>query len=585
MRRIVVIAAGPAGISAATRIKRRLPEHEVNVIIPAAVAGTQDAFGPAGRRRNLALPNLETLASREVGILEAQDIMPDLAEGEITVSSSRGSLPIRYTDLVLEVPATVRLPRALHKAANVFSWPMPGFAADPGPCDAALAEAAASNSPVLVVGSGVSALDAVCLALEAGAKVRWLRVKESESPAVETQLDALLLRFFGPDVLRIDCPDIAADRLGLGLNADGTRLERVILPDGSEYDAACSIWTTPLMGRHPILREPGVILDAQGRISLSDDRPEGPPLVLMGSGAAVPGAVLPVSGCALPAWPGGSEAAEFSAWTALDTVVAVVAAVAADGKQAPAPGNGTLAVREAMLCLPGENAARNLRLQRAGLSLAEAQALGRDAEYAIVSSRDGAFALGACDSLVRDAEIILALTVDRPSRTLLGVQVLGLGPVADLGDGLFGLALAALAEGVRLDTPARRPALGLCSRMFAAACAIVCNKLDTLIKGVTPDEFLTSRQAGAEFFTLDLRSLPDWREGRVPGAYNIPLPQLKKRLQDEVPRFTPLVLVSADGRDAYAVACRLAGLGATDLYVLDGGMRLWPYETERGGSV
>jgi rhodanese-related sulfurtransferase len=579
VRRIVVIAAGPAGISAATRIKRRLPEHEINVIIPAAVAGTQDASGPVGRRRSLALPNLEMVASREVGILEAQDIMPDLAEGEVTVKSSRGTLPIRYTDLVLEVPATVRLPRALHKAANVFTWPMPGFADDPGPCDAALAEAASSGSPVLVVGSGVPALDAVCLALEAGAKVRWLRVRESESPVLETQLDALILRFFGPDVIPIDCPDIAADRLDFGLNGDGTRLERVVLPDGSEYDAACSIWTTPLMGRHPILREPGVILDAQGRISLSDDRPEGPPLVLMGNGAAVPGAVLPVSGCALPAWPGGNEAAEFSAWTALDDVVA---GVAAGGKQAPVPVNGTLAVREARLCLPGENAVRNLHLQRAGLSLAEAQALGWDAEYAIVSSRDGAFALGTCDSLMRDAEIILTLTADRPSRTLLGVQVLGLGPGADLGDGLFGMALATLAEGVRLDTPARRSALGVCSRMFASACAILCNKLDTLIKGVSPDEFLASRQAGAEFFTLDLRSLPDWREGHVPGAYNIPLPQLKKRLQDEVPRFTPIVLVSADGRDAYAVACRLAGLGATDLYVLDGGMRLWPYETEQG---
>jgi len=42
------------------------------------------------------------------------------------------------------------------------------------------------------------------------------------------------------------------------------------------------------------------------------------------------------------------------------------------------------------------------------------------------------------------------------------------------------------------------------------------------------------------------------------------------------------VLVSADGKDAYAVACRLAGLGATSLYVLDGGMRLWPYDEEKG---
>ena len=66
----------------------------------------------------------------------------------------------------------------------------------------------------------------------------------------------------------------------------------------------------------------------------------------------------------------------------------------------------------------------------------------------------------------------------------------------------------------------------------------------------------------------------------MPGAYNIPLAQLKKRLQDEVPRFTPLVLVCAAGDEAYAAAARLAGLGATDLYVLDGGMDVWPYSLD-----
>ena len=566
MRRIVVIAAGPAGILAATRIKRRLPEHEINVIIPAAIAdASTERFGPAAKRRAMALPNLEILASREVGVLEAQDIMPDLAEGEITVTSSRGQLPVRYTDLVLEAPAVVRLPRALNKAGNVFAWPMSGFAAQPEPCDAALAAASASGLPVLVVGSGVAALDAVCLALEAGAKAHWLRVRERETPGLEAQLNALALRFLGPNVTHTDCQDIAADRLSLVLDESGTRLERIVLPDGAGVDLSCALWTTPLMGRHPVLREDGIVLDPRGRLCMAEEGPAGPPVTLMGSGAAVPGAVLHLSGVELPAWPGGRETAEFSAWAAVDAVA---------GKASPIPGDGVLAVREAGLNLPGERSARNLFLQRAGLSLAEAQEREREAEYAIVSSGEGAMAHGA--------ELVLALTADRSSRTLLGAQALALGAAKDTADGLFGMALAALAEGVRLDALARRFGSGVASRMLSLAASILCNKMDTVIKGITPDEFLASRQAGAEFFTLDLRSLPDWRVGHVPGAYNIPLPQLKKRLQDEVPRFTPIVLVSADGRDAYAVASRLAGLGATDLYVLDGGMRLWPHEVEKG---
>ena len=106
------------------------------------------------------------------------------------------------------------------------------------------------------------------------------------------------------------------------------------------------------------------------------------------------------------------------------------------------------------------------------------------------------------------------------------------------------------------------------------------NKLAGRYFGITPDEFIASREAGAEFFTLDLRSTPDWRAGHVPDAYNIPHTQLRKRLQDEVPRFTPIVLVAATSDAAWSVACMLGGLGATDLYVLDGGMAFWPHALE-----
>lgn len=572
MRRIVIIAAGPSGVRAATRIKRRLPEHEVNLVVPAAIAAPQAGpDGPAARRRDKLLPNLEVLASREIGILEAQDIMPDLTRGEITVSSARGKLPIRYTDLVLEVPATVRLPRPLQKAENVFCWPMPEFAAETAPCDTALAIAASSGGFVLVVGSGAAALDAVCLALEAGAKVCWLRLKESGAPAVEAQLGGLIVRYFDSGVRIVDCPDLTADKLGFVFDPSGARLARVTLPDGREFDFSCVLWTTPLMGRHPVLREPGIELDSLGRIYVSENLSQDSCVVLMGSGSVVPGATLPGSGLVLPAWPGGDEAARYSAWAAIDAIT---------GKTAPGAGSGVFAVREAGFCQPAPETGKTMRFFRAGLSLAESQALGRDADYAVVSSRG--VAVGGSESLDQGAELVLCLTVDRVSRTLLGAQVLSLGPARDAADGLFALALAALAGGSNVEELARRSGTGLVSRLFSLAASILRNKLDTVIKGITPDEFLASYRAGAEFFTLDLRSLPDWRAGRVPGAYNIPLPQLKKRLQDEVPRFTPIVLVSGDGRDAYAVACRLASLGATDLYVLDGGMQLWPYEVEQG---
>lgn len=580
MRRIVVIAASMAGVRAATRLKRRLFEHEINVILPAVLTQPPAMEGPVGKRRAENLPNLELLATREVGVVEAQDIMPDLEAKELNVTSSRGSITIRYSDLIMEVPATVRLPRSLQRCGNVFGWPMPSFAANPEPCDRALAACASSGQPVIVVGNGMAALDAALLARQAGADVRWVRTAEQEGAALDSHLTALALRRLGAPALSVVLADCPADRLTLSVSNDGTRLEKIAAPEDSSAafslelsPDSCCFWTTPLMGRHPILREEGVFLDGAGHIFTGEGYTERLGLHLMGSGAAVPAANLIFSGADMPATPGGEESADLSAWLVVD-------AVAGDkplGLSSHNIAKGTLGVRRA--AVPG------LAFCRAGVTLSEAEEQGLEAETAVLGL--GEEHMTATDSsgqeLIGGQSPVLAMSLvcDKASRTVIGVQVLGLGSAWTQADGLFNMALAALADGAPLAALARRGHTGLSGYVLSTAAAVLLNKLDTVVKGISPDELLASRDAGAEFFTLDLRSLPDWRAGHVPGAYNIPLPQLKKRLQDEVPRFTPIVLISSGGRDAYAVARKLAGLGATSLYVLDGGMRLWPYELEK----
>jgi rhodanese-related sulfurtransferase len=348
------------------------------------------------------------------------------------------------------------------------------------------------------------------------------------------------------------------------------------------------------------LREEGVQLDACGRITLGENFPGDAGLVLMGSGAALPGAAQAGTGLRFPVWTGGEETAKASVWLAVDSVTGKAGpAEAADSDK---EGCGVYGIRQA--CMPG------LRFFRAGFWQEEATARGLDVEYAVSClaghesgtggpadgcraglSLSGAEAgTGAGPDAATLAErllcqeplLVLSLLCERRSRAIVGVQVLGCGSRAAEADALFGMATTALAEGITIDVLSRREAFPGAARLLPMAAGIVRNKLDTGIKGITPDEYLASREAGAEFFSLDLRSLPDWRSGHIPGAHSIPLPELKKRLQGEVPRYTPLVLISADGRDAYAAACRLAGLGATDLYVLDGGMLLWPHALEQG---
>ena len=558
MRRIVVIAAGMSGLSCAARIKHALPDCELNLVAPVSLTAALPAGGPAGERCAAELPDPEFLISRDIAILEAQNITPDLARQELVLGSSRGNLAIRYTDIVIEVPATVRIPRALQQAENVFPWPASGFAANAGALDAALAEAGEKGLPVVVTGNGPAALDAVFLVREAGLRALWLRTGEKGTPAVDPHLLALILKRLGPEVVCVPLPELASGQLVCRLDSAGKRLEHISWPEGGA-EVACCLWTSPLMARHPLLREDGVVLDAFGRIEAMEGAAAGLGLHLIGSGAAVPAALLAKGSARAPVYPGSREAASLSAALA-------VARLRDPERICREPFQGALGALGA--------STRGLGFHLAGLGTAEAQALGLEADLAIVSaSLDG-------DS-PEASRLVLTLVADKKSRTLLGLQVLGLGPRAAAAKGVFSLGLAALADATSLETLMQRQWSGLPARLFGQAAFILANKFDTVIQGISPDEFLASRDAGAEFFTLDLRLPAQWEAGHLPDAYNIPLAQLKKRLQDEVPRFTPLVLVCATGDEAHAAAVRLAGLGATDLYVLDGGMDVWPYPLEK----
>lgn len=569
MRRIVLIAAGMAGITTATRLKRGLPESEIVLVLPASLEKLQSLCSPdapnagaAARRLARALPDLVRLPTREVGIVEAKDIMPDLQEKELSVTSSRGSVNIRYSNLIIEVPATVRLPRSLQQTANVLAWPMPGFSAEPEQYDIALAKARTDRTPVVVVGSGIAALDAVLLACESGATVHWLRTDEGETPDMDPFLLQLALNALADTVNCTFLPGTTPDRLDCRMSVDGNTLKSIVLPDGSQLDTPCVFWTSPLMGRHPILREEGVSLDAYGRLQTEEPATDAG-LYIIGSGSAVPSAPLPGTDSHAPLYPGAEDCADVSATLCLADIL--------EDKDGPARRAGTFGLGCAYM--PG------LGLWRSGYSLAEASKKDLEAEYAVVS------ASSSSGGKLGDSDFILSLVGSAKSRTLVGVQVLFMDKTGNeasriAAEGLFGMAHAALVRGDSLADIRAASQVGLPGKMLATGASILLHKMESDINGISPDELVASRNAGAEFFTLDLRSLNDWQAGHLPGAHNIPLLQLKKRLQDEVPHFTPLVLVSEDGTDAYAVACKLRALGAASLYVLDGGMRLWPHNLE-----
>ena len=202
-----------------------------------------------------------------------------------------------------------------------------------------------------------------------------------------------------------------------------------------------------------------------------------------------------------------------------------------------------------------------------GMNFSQAQKMGHSCEFAVVHGNHG---------IIQDKPYLLSLIIDKPSRNLLGAEAVGekahewVNLAACLQHGKTDVSGVSKIDLVWPD-PVINPFVR-CVRMLE-------NKARPGILGITPAELKQSAEQGADFFLLDVRKESEFSRGRLPGASNIPLDQLKKRVM-EIPRFTPLVLYSECSGRAYEAARLLRGMGAKQLYVLDGGYGLYNLEKD-----
>jgi rhodanese-related sulfurtransferase len=215
----------------------------------------------------------------------------------------------------------------------------------------------------------------------------------------------------------------------------------------------------------------------------------------------------------------------------------------------------------------------DLAVCRTGLGSEEAVAAGLEAEFSIF-----------CEPLPHSlqapgkpsGELLVRLVADKTDGRVLGTQAVGPSHAAMA---LAAAAAQAVQTGASLQGLAALDLPGPGGLALQKAAHVIGNKLDGRYYGITPDELLESERQGAEFFLMDLRSQEEWRSGHLRGAANIPFEQLRARLR-ELPQHTPLVIYGNSSNRACNAACLLWGVGADQVYVLDGGFALWPYETE-----
>jgi rhodanese-related sulfurtransferase len=106
------------------------------------------------------------------------------------------------------------------------------------------------------------------------------------------------------------------------------------------------------------------------------------------------------------------------------------------------------------------------------------------------------------------------------------------------------------------------------------------NKLDGLFEGISAASALNLVELKKECLCIDVRSPQEYEEERIPGMDLIPLESLRRRI-DEIPRERGIVLVCDTGARSYQASLILKANGFTNVRILEGGLRMWPYGIAR----
>lgn len=110
--------------------------------------------------------------------------------------------------------------------------------------------------------------------------------------------------------------------------------------------------------------------------------------------------------------------------------------------------------------------------------------------------------------------------------------------------------------------------------LIALACAMTLTT-SALAGTVTPADVAQQLKAPATApFLLDVRTVEEFAEGRVPGAHNVPVKELESRLA-EVPKDRPVVVYCHSGGRAALAARQLRERGYANVSEMEGSLAAW----------
>ncbi len=215
-------------------------------------------------------------------------------------------------------------------------------------------------------------------------------------------------------------------------------------------------------------------------------------------------------------------------------------------------------------------------IAKTGLSEEEAGRNGFEPVSSYVSEYDK-------ERYIPGSKIInIKMTACRKTKKLLGVQIVGKGDVAKRID----IAAMVISKNGKVEDILSVD-LGYAPHFSNAMGAIIVsanvlqNKLNGLFEGVSAHEVQSLLQnKGKEYVFLDVRTPQEYEEEKIPGFDLIPLENIRTRIDEILPN-RKIILASVTGTRSYQAALILKANGFQDVKILEGGLRMWPFNVSR----
>jgi len=222
----------------------------------------------------------------------------------------------------------------------------------------------------------------------------------------------------------------------------------------------------------------------------------------------------------------------------------------------------------------GSSAVRVFDLNAAatGLNEKQAQAAGIPYDFVYLIPMD------KVGIMPGSAPLHFKLLFEVPTGRVLGAQAIGKGAADKRIDVIAAvIAMGGTLEDLKELELCYSPVFGTARDVVNQAALVGLNVLHGTLRQVPVSQIRALAESGA--FIVDVREEAEFARGHIRNAVNIPLSQLRRRV-DEIPQDRPVYLHCRSGQRSYNAYMALAGLGYENLWNLSGsflGLCLYEY--------